>query len=88
MTEETLTVGEFARRAGRSPRRIRELIEAGELRAERFGRAGWHRIPTSELDRLRHPGDVGEPVKPAEAAEAAEKDPAEAAEAAEAAEKT
>ena len=47
-----IRVSEAAKLLGCGAAHVRRLIAAGVLRSTRYGRAGYHRIPTSEILRL------------------------------------
>jgi excisionase family DNA binding protein len=67
MGKDYLTATEAAEKMSVSYRRIHQLIEAGKLRAERFGKV-WL-IPVSALSEVQTYGKPGRPPK-AEAASA------------------
>ncbi|HZS03465.1 MAG TPA: helix-turn-helix domain-containing protein [Blastocatellia bacterium] len=61
MEKDFLTTTEAAARLGVSYRRVHQLIEAGTLKAERFGKV-WL-VPVNALDGVTTYGKAGRPPK-------------------------
>ena len=47
-----LRAKEVARILGVRPRRVRELVQEGQLRCVRLGDAGWYRFDPRDVERL------------------------------------
>jgi excisionase family DNA binding protein len=54
-TERLLRAKEVARMLGVDPKRVRELVAAGELRSVRLGGSGWHRFRAEDVEALMEP---------------------------------
>ena len=68
MSKSFLTTEQAAAKLGVNDSRVRQLIRAGELKAQQFGRA--YLIETAEVNKLvgklGNSGKVGRPPKPKE----------------------